>query len=82
MPLLVFEGIRLSYGAYLLLCGLGVGGKFSLLAARFAACKSQHAALSPMKDYQVLIVYLFLIATLASWWNAFWPTKGMHFSSL
>jgi hypothetical protein len=40
MPLLVFKGIQLNYGANLLLCGLRVGGRFSLLTIGFDACKS------------------------------------------
>jgi hypothetical protein len=40
MVLLVIEGTQFNYGVNLLLCGLGVRGKFSLLVIRFVVYKS------------------------------------------
>jgi hypothetical protein len=40
MFFLVVEGIQLSYGADLFLCGLGAGGRFYLFNVRSMACKS------------------------------------------
>ncbi len=61
MPLLVFEDTQFRCGANLLFCGLGVGGRFSLLAIGCAACKSNMLFCLLRKTIKFMIVYLFLV---------------------
>ncbi len=64
IPLLVFGGIQFNCGVDFLLCGSRVGGRFSLLIVRSACClQIQHAALSLIRDYKFMIVYLFPVPT-------------------
>ncbi len=60
MPLLVFEGIRFSCVANLLFRGLRVGGRFSLLIARFVSCKSNMLLHHLQRTIEFMIACLFM----------------------
>jgi hypothetical protein len=61
MPLLDFKSTWFSYGADFLLCGLGVGGRFSLLNVGSTACKSNMLLHLLWKIIKFMIVYFLLV---------------------
>jgi hypothetical protein len=61
MVLLVIKGTKLSYGVNLLFCGLGVGGRFSLLVIRFVVYKSNMLFCLLRGIIKFVIAYLFLV---------------------
>jgi hypothetical protein len=83
MVLLVIEGIQFSYGVNLLFCGLGVGGRFSLLVIRFDVYKSNMLLCLLRGIVKFVIAYLFLVLSFNNLVKCvLTPPKVMLFYSL
>jgi len=61
MLLSVFGSTQFNYGVDILFCGLGIRGRFSLLFASFATCKSNMLLHFLWGTIKFMIIYFFLV---------------------